>query len=465
MKTETCISQSITSTLLILVTLTFTVIPASMATAATVTIPDLGLEAAIRDALGIASPTPITDSDLATLTVLDADSRGITDLTGLEYCVNLVRLDLEHNSISDLGLLSGLTSLEWLFLDLNSISDVGPLAGLINLERLGIDINNISNVGPLSGLVKLEILTLNNNSISDLGPLSGLTNLEVLELHDNLISNVGPLSGLTRLTGLGLSSNSISDLSPLSGLTSLAWLTLGGNGISDVGPLSGLTSLESLYLDHNNISDLGPLSGLTALEMLLIERNNISDLGPLSGLTDLEWLWLHGNNISDIQPLVDNPGLGAGDVLNLRENPLICKAILTDIPILQGRGVTVDFDPRDCPLLLNVNIDPDTLTLDSKGKWITCCITSPGGCDVGDIDVASIRLNDCLEVQQSQLIRFWGGILLVKFCQSEVLEMVGLGETELTVTGELNCGLQFEGSDTICVIEPPAWPRLFWGGK
>ena len=73
------------------------------------------LEAEIRDAIG--KPTGlIYDTDLVGLTALSAPGLGISDLTGLEYCSDLVILGLANNQISDLSALSGLTSLVRLFL-------------------------------------------------------------------------------------------------------------------------------------------------------------------------------------------------------------------------------------------------------------------------------------------------------------------------------------------------------------
>ncbi|MCL0073607.1 PKD domain-containing protein [Dehalococcoidia bacterium] len=68
-----------------------------------VTFPDRDLEAAIRDALGIDSDVDIYRSDLETLTELNASGRAVSDLTGLEYAVNLIRLPLAVNQITDIS--------------------------------------------------------------------------------------------------------------------------------------------------------------------------------------------------------------------------------------------------------------------------------------------------------------------------------------------------------------------------
>ncbi len=105
-----------------------------------------------------------------------------------------------------------------------------------------------------------------------------------------------------------------------------------------------------------------------------------------------------------------------------------------------------------------IDINPDTLNLKSKGKWITCYIELPGDYDVEDIDVSTIKLNDQVPAES----RPTGvgdcdddGIaeLMVKFDRSAVQEILEAGdEVEITVTGELNDDTKFEGSDKIRVI-------------
>ena len=120
-------------------------------------------------------------------------------------------------------------------------------------------------------------------------------------------------------------------------------LDLSDNSISDVSALSGLINLTSLWLYNNSISDVSALSGLIGLEELSLRNNSISDVSGLSGLINLTSLWLYNNSISDLLPLVSNTGLGTGDVVDVRNNPLSTISLNTHIPALQGRGVEVRF--------------------------------------------------------------------------------------------------------------------------
>ena len=310
--------QCLRFTFFLLICLTFPL----AATAQVVSIPDPNLRIVIEERLGKASGATITTTEMATLTHLDARNSNISDLTGLAHAINLTSLHLSSNSISDISLLGRLTNLTWLYLRHNSISDISLLGGLTNLT----------------------LLSLSSNLISDISSLSGLSNLTSLGLSSNSISDISSLGGLTNLTELSLDRNSISDLSAVAGLTNLTRLSLWGNSISDISSLLGLTNLKLLSLSFNSISDILSLGGLTNLTWLDLNSNLISDISSLESLTNLTSLSLDRNSISDISALVTNRGLGSGDAVNVKFNPLSSVSIDAHIPVLQSRGVTVAFD-------------------------------------------------------------------------------------------------------------------------
>jgi len=105
-------------------------------------------------------------------------------------------------------------------------------------------------------------------------------------------------------------------------------------------------------------------------------------------------------------------------------------------------------------LIATIDIDPDTLNLRSKGRWITAYIDLPEGYSVEDIDIETIALH----YGNKQISAEWGKIqedvLMVKFDRCSVVAMFGqVDEVELTVKGELQNGIQFGDSDTIRVLE------------
>ena len=65
-----------------------------------VNIPDANLRAVIQDALGKSRFAPITTTDMASLTTLNASNRNIRELDGLEFATNLIALNLADNPLS-----------------------------------------------------------------------------------------------------------------------------------------------------------------------------------------------------------------------------------------------------------------------------------------------------------------------------------------------------------------------------
>ena len=287
---------------------------------------DPNLHAAIAETLNKAPRSPITKADLERLTRIEADERGISDLTGLEYATRLERIEFRRNSISDLSPLAKLTRLNNIKLRDNRITDVSPLAELTNVDWLGLEENQITDLSPLERLIKLNGIGISGNPVSDVSPLASLVSLEGIAAwrtpisdfsslanlprlrwiefgNDKSISAIPSLKGLKRLRRLEISETSISDLSSLTELTQLEWLVLVNNLISDVSPLVELKDLKTLNLDANLISDPSPLAKLTDLEVLYLENNIISDVSSLTGFKNMERLDLRNNAISDSSAL------------------------------------------------------------------------------------------------------------------------------------------------------------------
>jgi len=98
-----------------------------------------------------------------------------------------------------------------------------------------------------------------------------------------------------------------------------------------------------------------------------------------------------------------------------------------------------------------VSLHPKVLNLRSMGRWITCYIGLPEGYDVSDIDVDTIRLEDIMEAQRSNV---QGTMLMVKFDRRALIEYLDgtPGPVTLTVSGELIDGTPFQDADTILCI-------------
>jgi uncharacterized membrane protein len=123
---------------------------------------DANLRAAVEAALGVTDPTV---EDMKRLTQLDARSKQITNLTGLEHAIHLKKLELKNNQIEDISALGNLTELEVLDLGRNQVVEA-PLWGLVNLRELDLDDNHIGNIYPLTRLTRLIELELQGNPLN-----------------------------------------------------------------------------------------------------------------------------------------------------------------------------------------------------------------------------------------------------------------------------------------------------------
>lgn len=114
----------------------------------------------------------------------------------------------------------------------------------------------------------------------------------------------------------------------------------------------------------------------------------------------------------------------------------------------------------------DIDLDPDTLNLKSKGRFVTVYIELPEGYDVHDIDIGTVMLNDTVLAENDPKYGFVkdvegrigdyddDGLLdcMVKFDRDAVQGILDVGEQiEVTISGEVG-GIAFEGSDIIRVI-------------
>jgi hypothetical protein len=101
---------------------------------------------------------------------------------------------------------------------------------------------------------------------------------------------------------------------------------------------------------------------------------------------------------------------------------------------------------------ITLDIDPDTLNLKSKGRWITAYLTTENAY-ADDIDTLSLLLNDVIRPE-------WWDIqnnttLMIKFDRAAVQAIVPVSDSvDIKVTGQWTNGESFEVHDMIRVINP-----------
>lgn len=291
---------------------------------------DTNLQRGVERALGLQRPT---QSEMLALTKLEVTSKGIVDLTGIEYATNLTTLRLVSNQISDLRPLAGLTRLTTLDLKDNQISDITDLRGLVNLTELILWRNRISDISPLSNLTALTNLQLNENRIADISGLWPLTKLTNLMLGGNPVSDITVVSRMKSLLALILHQTGVRNLSPLSGLTTLRVLNVDGCGVTDISVLAGLTALSDVHLSNNPVSDISPLLGLRNLRDLNLDGTS------LNGDAYCIYLRLIQQN-NPVATIVYSPNAQAPGGVSVSDGAVEGRVTVTWEPVCSGPGYT-----------------------------------------------------------------------------------------------------------------------------
>lgn len=134
----------------------FRVDVAAVLPAEVVEIPDENLATVIREVLYLPPNRPITTYEMRDITMLYAENRQISDLTGLQHALNMGRLYASNNAITDVSPLVDLKKLTELSLDNNAITDVSRFAEMTQLTELSLIGNTISDRTPLLALLRRQ---------------------------------------------------------------------------------------------------------------------------------------------------------------------------------------------------------------------------------------------------------------------------------------------------------------------
>ncbi|HGA1023348.1 TPA: NEAT domain-containing protein [Bacillus cereus] len=270
--------------------------------------------------------TPITKEDLLkvkSLIVVEAKSKGIKDVSGLEYMTNLENLTLEEVKLKNIKIISNLRQLKSLSITYGELEDIGPLAKLEHIEFLTLRNNKISDLSPLSQMKKIKMLDLNSNYIKDIKPLFTVKSLRTLTVANNQISN--------------------DNLAGIEQLKNVKNLSLSNNGLTNIEHITSMKKLVELDLAKNELENIEPLSRLSTVQSLNLEENYISDITPLSHLTDLYDLKLGSNEIRDVRPVQE---LGKRIYIDIQRQKIFLDNVEKDkevkIPIYNLQGEPID---------------------------------------------------------------------------------------------------------------------------
>ena len=367
-------------------------LPWGAAGQANVNFSDSNLQSAVLSALGKTNG-PLTTVDMLGLTNLTAGS-AVTNLSGLEYAINmeslflysgnpaglsplsgllhLRSLSVEGGYIANLTGLSSLTALTNLDLYSSPFTNASGLAALTNLMFLDLSWTRLSDLGPLAGLPHLQYLDLSGNPLGNCAALDGLTNLSgSLYLDNASLTNIAGLGGLTNLTELTLYQDQVNDLTPIAKFTGLVTLDLGDDPVRDFSALVGLTNLQSLYVEGTAISNLNRLPLLPRLTMLDANYNRLGDLNALAGCTNLQWLNASYNWLTNIDALTNLSQLRTA---YLQINLLNTNAASANMNVIQGlltNHATVNYTPQHGPPIISLPGDWLVPANENSSMWFS----------------------------------------------------------------------------------------------
>jgi len=307
------------------------------AVAQEVSIPDSGLNAAIREALQKPNG-PLTEQDLLSLTNLDASRRNVKRIDGLEAARNLEVLDLQINLLTNFSLPSTLTNLEVLDVSANGMTRFSMPNALANLAVLVLADNGLTNLTLPAGLTQLNSLILENNQLSSFSELSNLPSLMTLDLSFNMFTNFSLPSGLTNLNTFLMEGNPLVDITLPPGSASLNELYLGQNQLSRFTLPGGLTNLVALGLAFNQLTNLTLPDDLRSLGVLDLDFNDLTGLQFPSNLIRLGTLLLRSNQLTNLTLPDDMRRLNFLDVGENQLDNLILPAGLNHLEFLRASG-------------------------------------------------------------------------------------------------------------------------------
>jgi len=251
-------------------------------------------------------------SQVESLTTLNVNSKGITDLSGIEYFTALTYLDCRQNQLTEFNV-SYNTQLWYLMCDSNKLTqlDVSKNIALTSLScngnqltelnvsyntellNLACSINTITELD-VSKNTALMSFSCGGNQLTELN-VSYNTQLRLLVCDMNKITELD-VSNNTALTGLYCRSNQLTELN-VSYNTQLIDLLCDTNKLTEL-DVSNNTALTYLSCNGNQLTELN-VSYNTQLITLLCDTNELTQL-DVSNNTALVNLYCSSNQLSEL---------------------------------------------------------------------------------------------------------------------------------------------------------------------
>ena len=240
------------------------------------------------------------------LEILNAIDLGISNITALNDCNELLNISLDNNDeLEDIDPIKNCSKLQILNLNKTSVKTLEPLRELSSLEIISIsDCNSLNNLKGLENLnLKITDININNenkdfdeSSLSRLDSLVSIENLpklktKKLQIREVNISNLKGIESSNHLEELYINNIiSLNDINALSDFKNLNKIEISScPNLQDYSVLSELVSLETCFLgdrysitqkEKDNKLDLLPKKWPETLKFLRLSTSSIC-LGDL----------------------------------------------------------------------------------------------------------------------------------------------------------------------------------------
>ena len=254
--------------------------------------PDDNFRSYVSGSFDVDGDGTLSDSEIASVTSINVNSRGISSLQGVGYFTALTELYCDYNQLTalDISNNTALTELRCLGNQLTTL-DVSNNTALTYLDCQSNQLTALN----VSNNTVLQTLYCHNNQLITLD-VSKNTALSGLYCGGNQLTLID-VSNNTALTHLGCSSNQLASLD-LSNNTALTELSCAANQLTALDVSHSTANLIILYCQENQLTTLD-VSHNTALVRLICSCNQLAalDLSNNTALTDLDY------RSQDVSPL------------------------------------------------------------------------------------------------------------------------------------------------------------------
>lgn len=165
-----------------------------------VTISDSELNNVVRALLGIESENDVTTLYMTGLDTLNISGiPAISDLTGMEYAVNVKYLRFGETSVTDISPIGELENVEYLRFNDTDITDISPISGYTSLTYVNANtVPGITDISPLAGNEGLQVAILRNVPFGNEGmaTIRELTSLYRINMRNTGVTDITVLGEL-----------------------------------------------------------------------------------------------------------------------------------------------------------------------------------------------------------------------------------------------------------------------------